>query len=91
MQRIYGGSFNHVFGNFFGLMKDLVMRGEAAYYYKTDFFGTYKNFNYYPWFYGGDIGPSRYGNSPGGDLFITKRNLLRTCIGCDKNVFLAGA
>ena len=30
IQRIYGGSFNHVFGNFLGLMKDLVMRGEAC-------------------------------------------------------------
>jgi len=87
VQRIYGGSFNHVFGNFLGLMRDLVMRGEVAYYYKTDFFGTYNNFNYLP---GGDIGPAFLGLSPGGDLFITKRDLIRACIGLDKNVYWLG-
>ena len=85
VQRIYGGSFNHVFGNFLGLMKDLVMRGELAYYYKTDFFGTYNNFNYTS-----EIGPAFLGLSPGGDLFITKRDLLRAAIGFDKNVFWLG-
>jgi hypothetical protein len=85
IQRIYGGSFNHVIGNVFGLMHDLVMRGEVAYYYKTDFFGTYKNFNYF-----NGIGPAQFGLSPGGDLFITRKNLLRGCIGWDKNAFFLG-
>jgi len=85
IQRIYGGSFNHVFDNFLWVLKDLVMRGEVAYYYRTDFFGTYKNFNYF-----NGIGPSQFGLSPAGDLFITKRDLLRLCIGWDKNAFWMG-
>lgn len=85
IERIYGGSFNHVFDNFLGIFQNLVMRGEAAYYYHDDFFGTYKDFNYYK-----GIGPSIYGLSPGGDLFITQRNRLRACIGWDKNAFFMG-
>jgi len=84
-QRIYGGSFNHVFDNILGLMNDLVMRAEVAYYYQTEFFGTYNNFDYTT-----EIGPAYVGLSPGGDLFITKRDLLRTCIGFDKNVYWLG-
>ena len=53
IERIYGGSFNHVFDNFLGILPNLVMRGEAAYYYHDDFFGTYKNFDY-----GSGIGPA---------------------------------
>ncbi|MFH0814068.1 MAG: DUF1302 family protein [Pseudomonadota bacterium] len=94
MQRIYGFSFNHVFGNFLGIMRDLVTRGEVAFYHNTEFFGTYKPFGYftpvlttYP---GGDIGPAGYGLYPAGDLFITKRNLLRLCSGWDKMVFWKG-
>jgi hypothetical protein len=103
IQRIYGGSFNHVFDNFLWVLKDLVMRGECAYYYKTDFFGTYKNFNYFPnvprgqgnpfdptSYEGGGIGQAKFGLSPGGDLFITKRDLLRLCIGWDKNAYWMG-
>jgi len=82
IQRIYGASFNHVFDNIFGLMRDLVMRGEFAYYYKTDFFGTNNYFDYEH-----EIYPAHLGGSPGGDLFITKRDLIRMCIGFDKNVF----
>jgi len=94
IQRIYGGSFNHVFNKFLGIWQDLVMRGEMAYYYRTAFFGTYSPFGYFtpvlttnP---GGDIGPSAFGLYPGGDLFITYRNLLRSCVGLDKNVYWAG-
>ena len=85
VQRIYGFTFNHVFGNFLNLMRDLVMRGEFAYYYKTEFFGTY-----HPFDYTSEIGPAYLGLSPGGDLFITKRDLLRACIGWDKNVYWMG-
>lgn len=85
IERIYGGSFNHVFDNFLCILPNLVMRGEAAFYYKDQFFGTYKNFDY-----ASGIGPSIYGLSPGGDLFITERNRLRTCIGWDKNAFFLG-
>jgi hypothetical protein len=94
VQQIYGFTFNHVIGNFFGVMRDLVARGEVAFYYQTQFFGTYSPFGYFtpikttnP---GGDIGPSGYGLFPGGDLFITKRNLLRLCSGWDKMVFWQG-
>lgn len=94
VQRIYGGSFNHVFDKFLGLWEDLVMRGEMAYYYRTEFFGTYRPFGYFtpvlttaP---GGDIGPASLGMYPAGDLYITKRDLLRMCIGLDKNVYWSG-
>jgi hypothetical protein len=85
IERIYGGSFNHVFDNFLGILPNLVMRGEAAYYYHDDFFGTYEHFNYYS-----GIGPASIGLSPGGDLFITQRNRLRACIGWDKNAYFMG-
>lgn len=88
--RIYGLSVNHTFDKFLNLWRDVVMRLELAYYHQHQFFGTNK---YRPYGFGyviGDIGPSGCGKSPGGDVFHTKRNILRTVVEWDKNVFWKG-
>jgi len=85
IQRIYGFSFNHTFDDFFNLLQDLVMRGEWAFYYHTQFALQYRPFDYSTM-----IGPSELGLSPTGDTCTTKRNLLRGAIGFDKNVFKYG-
>ena len=88
--RIYGFSVNHTFDRFLNRWRDVVMRLEVAYYHNNQFFGTNK---YAPYGFGylvGDVGPSGCGKSPGGDVYHTKRNLLRTVVEWDKNILWGG-